>query len=74
MTVHVSVDPELCIGSGDCARLAPEAFVIDETRGISVPLEAAVAADAALLAQAAYVCPTQAIRIVDDDGKTLYGQ
>ena len=64
MGVEVSVDPELCIGSGDCVRLVPAAFRIDENQGVSVPLEDSASADVALLVRAARGCPTQAIRIV----------
>lgn len=67
MTVEVAVDPELCIGSGDCTRVAPAAFQLDEVRGVSVPLPAGVAAtDVAVLLQAARGCPTQAIRVARD--------
>ncbi|MGK2850603.1 MAG: ferredoxin [Candidatus Limnocylindrales bacterium] len=64
MDVEVTVDPDLCIGSGDCARLVPTAFRIDETLGVSVPLAGAASADPIALRQAARGCPTQAIRIV----------
>ena len=71
MGVEVSVDPELCIGSGDCVRLVPAAFHIDENQGVSVPLEGAASADVALLVRAARGCPTQAIRVVRD-GEVLH--
>ena len=71
MGVEVSVDPELCIGSGDCVRLVPAAFRIDENQGVSVPLEDAASADVALLVRAARGCPTQAIRVVRD-GEVLH--
>ena len=41
MTIRMTVDEDLCIGSGDCVRLLPQAFVIDEARGVSVPLPGA---------------------------------
>lgn len=71
MGVEVSVDPELCIGSGDCVRLVPTAFRIDENRGVSVPLDDAASADVALLVRAARGCPTQAICVVRD-GEVLH--
>lgn len=61
MDVDVTVDADLCIGSGDCARLVPTAFRIDETLGVSVPLAGATSADVGALLQAARSCPTQAI-------------
>lgn len=64
----MTVDPELCIGSGDCVRLLPAAFRIDETLGVSVPLRGAHAADRGLLLRARSNCPTHAIEILDADG------
>jgi ferredoxin len=60
---RVTIDPNLCIGSGDCVRLLPNAFRIDERRGVSTPLPGAATADADLLAEAAFNCPTHAIEI-----------
>ena len=72
MGLQVSVDPELCIGSGDCVRLVPDAFVIDESLGVSVPLDGVADADRDLVLQAAMGCPTQAIRVVAQDGTVLH--
>jgi ferredoxin len=69
---RVSVDEELCVGTGDCARIAPTAFEIDDDRNVSIPLPAAAATDVALLLQAARNCPTQAIRVIGDDGAVLH--
>ena len=60
---RVTIDPGLCIGSGDCVRLAPHAFRIDESRGVSTPLPGAATADEELLAEAAFNCPTHAIEL-----------
>ncbi len=60
---RVSVDPELCVGTGECVRIAPEAFRIDETRGISVPQPGAERTDVALLEEAESSCPTRAITV-----------
>jgi len=60
---RVTIDPDLCIGSGDCVRLLPDAFRIDERRGVSTPLPGAATADTDLLAEAAFNCPTHAIEI-----------
>lgn len=67
MVVEVAVDPDLCIGSGDCTRVAPAAFRLDEAQGVSLPILSGVEnTDPALLIQAARGCPTQAIRVVQD--------
>jgi ferredoxin len=68
----VTVDEDLCVGTGDCARIAPLAFVVDEDRNVSVPQPAAAPTDLRLLVQAARQCPTNAIRVVDDDGTVAY--
>ena len=60
---RVTIDPDLCIGSGECVRLVPDAFRIDEGRGVSMPLPGAATADPDLVAEAAFNCPTQAITI-----------
>jgi ferredoxin len=71
MPVRASVDPELCIGSGDCVRLLPGAFQIDESLGVSVPLPEAGGADVRLLLRARAACPTQAIAIDDENGDPI---
>jgi ferredoxin len=66
MSVEVSVDPELCIGSGDCVRLVPTAFRLDESESVSHPTAEAGTVPLEQLLDAARSCPTQAIVIVDD--------
>ena len=61
---RVKVDPDLCIGTGDCWRLAPDAFVLDESRGVSVPKPGAASTDIAVLEEAAFNCPTRAITVI----------
>jgi ferredoxin len=68
MTSHVRVDPELCIGSGDCVRLLPDAFRIDESLGVAVTRPLAAPADRALLVRARRNCPTHAIEVSDGNG------
>ena len=63
---RVRVDPDLCIGTGDCWRLVPDAFVLDAPRGVSVPRPGAAKADRALLDEAAFNCPTRAITVEDE--------
>ena len=73
MGASVSIDPEYCIGSGDCVRLLPDAFELREELGVSVPLPAAAAeTDIDLLERAARNCPTQAIRVVGPDGTVVH--
>ena len=64
-TPRVSVDRELCIGSGSCVHLAPGAFVLDE-HGVSEPVDAG-AVPYERLRLAARSCPTAAITIEDHE-------
>jgi ferredoxin len=72
VSASVSIDPELCIGSGDCVRLVPAAFELREDLSVSVPRPGAGEADEAFLVEAAVGCPTQAIRVVAADGTVLH--
>jgi ferredoxin len=64
-TAQVTVDPDLCIGSAECVRILPDAFEIDEKRGVSVPQPAAGSAAPELLAEAVRSCPTGALHVLD---------
>ena len=55
--------PTYCIGPATASASAG-AFLIDERRGVSTPLPGAATADADLLAEAAFNCPTHAIEVV----------
>ena len=65
MVLEVIIDPDLCIGSGDCVRAVPGAFRIDDATGVSVPTDAAPTAARDGILQAAGGCPTQAIRVAE---------
>jgi ferredoxin len=60
---RLTVDPELCVGTAECVRLAPQAFEIDEDRGVSVPRPGAATTEIAVLQEAAFNCPTRAITV-----------
>lgn len=68
MELRIGIDPELCIGSADCVRLLPDAFRIDESRGVAEPLPGAASADRVLLFRARRSCPTRAIELHDERG------
>lgn len=61
MTVRVTVDPDLCIGSGTCVHLAPGSFDLDDD-GVASPIEPPLASEEDLL-RAARSCPTAAINV-----------
>jgi ferredoxin len=66
VTARVTVDPGRCVGSGDCALNAPEAFEVDEDAALAHVLPGAEAADPAVLQRAAHSCPTGAIGLSTD--------
>ena len=71
MSTRVTIDQDRCIGSGDCVRVLPAAFRIEDDLGVAVPLDGAGAADLSLLVRAATNCPTRAIAVVAADGRVL---
>jgi ferredoxin len=60
-----TVDGNRCVGSGDCATVAPTAFEVDEETGLARVLPGAVSTDRARLERAAHSCPTVAIALTD---------
>ncbi|NLU69500.1 ferredoxin [Streptomyces sp. HNM0574] len=64
MRTHVTIDRELCIGSGQCALTAPGVFTQDD-EGLSALLPEAEAGDGtgADLEEAARACPVSAITL-----------
>lgn len=64
-THRVSVDHDLCIGSGECIRLQPAAFRLDELAGVTDPLPAADHLDAAARQLAVTSCPMGAISVLE---------
>ena len=81
MKTTVKVDENLCIGSGSCIVLASEFFELDDEgkaqitqgkiKGKEVTLDIN-SKDRKKLLDAARACPTQAISIVDENGKKIY--
>jgi ferredoxin len=63
---RVHVDPDLCVGTAECVRIAPAAFELDRTRGVSMAREGAPSVERELLDEAAYACPTRAITVEDE--------
>ena len=67
MPRRVSIDPDLCIGSSECSRIAPGVFRLDKALGVSKPTDLAATAEATLIAEAVRSCPTQAISVDEGD-------
>jgi ferredoxin len=64
MRSEVSIERELCIGSGNCVNFAPEIFELDD-EGIAVARSGGVDAERARIAEEG--CPTGAISLTDAD-------
>jgi ferredoxin len=61
MTIEISIDRELCMGSGNCAFWAPGVFDLDAD-GIAIVLDPTAQPEDKVV-MAAQGCPTQAITI-----------
>ena len=61
MTIEISIDRELCMGSGNCSFWAPGVFDLDD-EGIAVVLDPTAQPEETVVL-AAQGCPTQAIAI-----------
>ena len=64
--LRIRIDRDLCVGFGDCVKLAPEAFNLDAD-GLAVFVEPDRIEPAPLLA-ACDACPVDAITVWDDAG------
>jgi ferredoxin len=64
MPLEITIDRELCMGSGNCSFWAPAVFDLDD-EGIAIVLDPN-AQPKETIVLAAQGCPTQAIRVVED--------
>ncbi|MFF0201077.1 ferredoxin [Streptomyces sp. NPDC005017] len=60
--MKVSIDPELCYGSNDCAYRVPAVFTVSDGLGAVLPGQEGAGEDPSVR-DAAEKCPSQAIRI-----------
>lgn len=66
----VRIDRELCIGSGNCVKVAPDLFELDdETIASFAP--GADSVPRAKILDACEVCPVQALVVTDAEGREL---
>lgn len=70
MAYITKVDRGLCIGSGDCVRLAPKTFQLDSESKSTVIAQGADSDET--LMEAAKTCPVAAIILTDPTGKQIY--
>jgi ferredoxin len=59
------VDRDLCAGYGECARSAPDVFVLDDDDTATVTAAGLAGADEAEVRLAATACPMRAITLFD---------
>jgi ferredoxin len=64
MPLEISIDRELCMGSGNCSFWAPGVFDLDE-EGIAIVVDPTAQSDDKIIL-AAQGCPTQAITIAGE--------
>jgi ferredoxin len=63
VTIRISVDRAACKLHGECAAQAPEIFSFDEAGGLTYRSEIDAAA-AGAAEDAVFLCPTQAITLI----------
>ena len=62
---RVSVDRELCVGSGSCEMLAPDVFEVDDDGVLTVLVPEPGDDDVPAVRDAVQACPTRALSLVD---------
>ena len=70
MAYTAKVDRSLCIGSGDCTRIAAKTFQLDSENKSTVIVQGADSAET--LMEAAQTCPVSAIILTDSSGAQVY--
>jgi len=68
--VTVRIDRTTCIGTANCAKVAPELFVLDDV-GIIAFREPPADVEPELALEACRVCPVDALAVFDADGHGL---
>ena len=63
----VVIDRKACTGAATCVILAPQAFVLDQ-ESVATVLDTALSHTDEELVNAARGCPTQAIKLLDENG------
>jgi ferredoxin len=67
VALEITIDRDVCMGSGNCAFWAPGVFDLDDD-GIAIVVDPA-AAPVEKIVLAAQGCPTQAIAVVENGQK-----
>ncbi|MBP0461879.1 ferredoxin [Streptomyces montanisoli] len=69
---HIEVDENVCVGSGMCAALAPDRFVLEGPAASVVQGAADTDADEVLL-DVADSCPASAVTVTDGESGEVLG-
>jgi len=64
----IEVDKDLCVGSGECVAVAPQAFLLGQDDSTATVLLGAGDVNLDLLIDAEIGCPTGAIRVERSTG------
>ena len=64
------IDRTTCIGTANCAKVAPEVFVLDDERIITF-VETPRDVEPDRVVEACDVCPVDALSVFDADGRQL---
>lgn len=68
--VTVRIDRTTCIGTANCAKVAPEIFLLDDERIVTFQ-EPPGEAPADRVVEACDVCPVDALGVFDENGRLL---
>jgi ferredoxin len=71
MSLRAEVDHDICIGYAECARVASQAFRLNDDNQ-SEPIPGTPGSTDELLLAAAQECPANAIRLISSEGKIVY--
>jgi len=69
-SLTVRINREMCIGSANCTKLAPDVFELDDEQIVSFKKEISNM-DSAKLVEACGVCPVNALIVIDAQGKQI---
>ena len=69
-SLTVRIDRSTCIGTSNCAKIAPDLFVLDDERIITFR-EPAADVVAEIVVEACRVCPVDALAAFDADGRQV---
>lgn len=68
--LHVVVQRDSCIGSGNCVKVAPDLFELDEEDVAAIKAEADGVPGEQVL-EACRVCPVEALLVRDESGEQV---